>query len=159
MIKVLWWNLQQWLGTFTMVLVEGSSEMGIFEHYLTRFSEPVISEIQKLWWSFFFSKCSKLNLNFKNAAKKLRKCSVFKILAPKLVSLNFLYKDKDTFHGQPMCWKTVPRFFMWITQIFSNTISLPLSDEYDQRVAMHMSTLLGHVYHIACRCILSNGTF
>ena len=37
--------------------------------YQTTFSESVISEIQKLWGSPFFSKYSKFNLDFKNSAK------------------------------------------------------------------------------------------
>ena len=36
--------------------------------YLTTFSESVIWEIQNLWRSSFFSKYSKCNLDFKNAA-------------------------------------------------------------------------------------------
>ena len=32
MIKVLWWIFQQCLGTFTILLVEASSETGLFRH-------------------------------------------------------------------------------------------------------------------------------
>ena len=77
MIKVLWWKFQQCLGTFAMVLVEESSEIGLFKHYLTRSSESVILEIQNLWGSYFFSKSSKLNLNFKNTAKNWEKSFCF----------------------------------------------------------------------------------
>ena len=41
--------------------------------YLTTFSESVTSKIQNLWGSFFHSKCSKFNLNFKNPAKDSEK--------------------------------------------------------------------------------------
>ena len=37
--------------------------------YPITFSKPIISEIQKLWLSSFDSKCSKFNLDFRNAAK------------------------------------------------------------------------------------------
>ena len=41
--------------------------------YLATFSESVTSKIQNLWGSYFYSKCSKFNLDFKNAGKNLEK--------------------------------------------------------------------------------------
>ena len=66
MIMVLWCIFQQCLVTLTMLLVRGCSETRL-DIYRTTFSESVISEIQKLCGSSFFSKCLKFNLNFKNA--------------------------------------------------------------------------------------------
>ena len=52
------------------------------EIYLTTFSESVISELQKLWRSSFFSKCSKFNLDFKIGTKnKKKKFFVSEIIA------------------------------------------------------------------------------
>ena len=76
-IKVLWWRFQQCLGTFTMLLVEGSSEKSRFRHLSNHVFRVRISEIQKLWGWSFISKCSKLNLDFKNAAKKREKVFCF----------------------------------------------------------------------------------
>ena len=45
--------------------------------YLTTFSESVTSKIQNLWGSSVFSKYSKFNLNFKNAAKNSEKVFCF----------------------------------------------------------------------------------
>ena len=46
---------------------------GTFQAYIQlRFSESLISEIHLLWGSYFFLKCSKLNVDFWNA-KKLEK--------------------------------------------------------------------------------------
>ena len=58
--------------------------------YLTTFSESAISEIRKLWGSSFFSKCSKFNLDFKNAAKNWENFFFSQIITSELVSLNFL---------------------------------------------------------------------
>ena len=69
MIKVLWCRCHQCFGAFTMLLVGESSETGFLDIYLTTFSEYVISEIQDLWASSFWSKCSIFQLDFKNAAK------------------------------------------------------------------------------------------
>ena len=84
---------------------------------------------------------------------------VSEIIASELVSLNCLYEETDTFRRQPMCYKAVPRFCMSIRETFSNSISLAVIDEYDKGAVMQISTVLGHVYHVACRRDLSNGSF
>ena len=73
MIKIMLCRFQQCFGTFTMFLVEGSSERRVLDIYLTTFSESVISEIQNQWRLSFFSKYLKFIVNFKNAAKKWAK--------------------------------------------------------------------------------------
>ena len=47
------------------------------EIYLTKFSESVTSKIVNLWGSYFYSKCLKFSLDFKNATKKPRKIFLF----------------------------------------------------------------------------------
>ena len=48
---------------------------------------------------------------------------------------------------------------MSIRETFSNSIYLAVIDEYDNGAVMQISTVLGHVYHVACRRVLSNGAF
>ena len=50
-------------------LSKGPLKRDFLDIYLTTLSKSVISEIQKFGGSIFFSKYSKFNLNFKNAAK------------------------------------------------------------------------------------------
>ena len=72
LIKILWLRFQQCLGTFTMLLVEASSEMGLFRlktSYLKTFSEYVTSKMKIVWGSSLFSKCSEFNLDSKNAGE------------------------------------------------------------------------------------------
>ena len=69
LIKVLRCRFQQRFSTFSMLLVEGFSERGLFRH-LSDYGFRVRNlEIKKLWGSSFFSKCSKFILIFKKAAK------------------------------------------------------------------------------------------
>ena len=73
----MWCRFQQFLGTFTMLLVEGFSQTRPFRHLSNHISESVISQIQKLWGSSFFSKYSKFQLDFKKEGKILRKMLCF----------------------------------------------------------------------------------
>ena len=52
-------------------------KLGGLDIYLTTFSESVISEIQKLWGSCSFSKYTKVNLDFRNAAGNSEKVFCF----------------------------------------------------------------------------------
>ena len=56
-----------------------------------RLLQSLISEIHKLWGSPFFSKCSKLNLDFKTGEVILKKVFVFWIIASELIALNCSY--------------------------------------------------------------------
>ena len=48
---------------------------------------------------------------------------------------------------------------MSIRETFSNTISLPGTNEYDQGTLMQISTVLGHVYHIPIEGSSETGLF
>ena len=69
MIKVLWFRFQQCLGTFTMLLVEGSSQTGLSRHlYDYVFGVRNLGNTKSMRLNFF-SKCLKLHVDFKNAGK------------------------------------------------------------------------------------------
>ena len=78
MINVLCDRFKQCLGTFTILLVEGSSETGIFRHFSDYvFRIPNFENTKSMRVIFFFSKYSKFNLDFKNAAKNSEKFFCF----------------------------------------------------------------------------------
>ena len=66
------------MGTFTMLLSKGRLKWDYLDIYLTTFSEAVISEKENIWGSYFLSKYSKFNLNFKNAARNWEKKFFFR---------------------------------------------------------------------------------
>ena len=74
MIKVLSFSFEQSFGPFTMLLVEGSSETGLFRHLsnLVFQSLYVSSEIRQLWWSSFFLEMFKTECKFIKFKKNLR---------------------------------------------------------------------------------------
>ena len=53
--------------------------------------------------------------------RKIEKRSFLsEIIVSELVVLNCLYKEENTFHRQSMCKQTVLRFFIALTETFSN---------------------------------------
>ena len=48
---------------------------------------------------------------------------------------------------------------MSIREKFSNSIYFAVIKEYDKDDVMHISTVLGYVYHVACQRVLSSGAF
>ena len=78
MIKVLWCRFQQWLGTFTMLLVEGSCETGLLIHLSNHVFRVRKFPNRKAVKAIFLKKRnSKFNLDFKNEAKNLWKSFLF----------------------------------------------------------------------------------
>ena len=84
-------RLEQCLGTFTMLLLEGFSETGLFRHLSNHVFRVRNFGNTKAVRVNFFPKCSKLNLDFKNEAKNLEKSFLSQIIAFELESLNCLY--------------------------------------------------------------------
>ena len=76
------------------------------------------------------------------------------IIESDLVSPNCLYSEQDTSHRHPMRQQVVPRFCVSIRQTFSNSIDLEVFNQYVKFPFMKISTVFGHVYHVACRGVL-----
>ena len=65
MVKVVRLRFQNCFFPLTILLVEWSSEAGLFRHFLTTFFDSIISDMTQLWRTSFFWKCLKFNLEFK----------------------------------------------------------------------------------------------
>ena len=81
-------------------------------------SESVISELQSLWGSSFFSKCSKLNLDFENAGKNWEKKFFFSeniiwilIVKLSLLSTGYFSSASDVLTSSPKIWHVNKRLF------------------------------------------------
>ena len=69
LINALWCRFQEFLGTFTMLLVEGCSETGLFRHLSDYVFGVRNFENTKSMKVIFFFKYLKFQLDFKNAAR------------------------------------------------------------------------------------------
>ena len=72
-------------------LSKGPLKQDFWDIYMTTALESLISEIQNLWGSSFFSKYLKIKVDFKNAAKIGKTLFFSEIIASELVSLNCVY--------------------------------------------------------------------
>ena len=159
MIKVLWSRFQQCLDTFTMLLVEGASETWLFRHlcdYGFRVRNFRNTQAMRV---IFFSKRSKFHIDFNDVAKSL-----------------------ETFFccWDHCIWIGIVKFSLWRTRYFSWTANVLTSspkilhinkrdsftsiylagvNEYDNGAVMHISTVLGHIDHVACQRVLWKKTF
>ena len=77
MIKRLPYQFVQCLGTFTMLLVEGSSETGLFRHLSDYFFRVRKFGNTKSVRVIFFLKISKISCRFQTCSKKLIKSFLF----------------------------------------------------------------------------------
>ena len=77
MINVMWCRFEQSLGTFVLLLVEASSETGLFRHLSDYVFGVRNFENTKPMKVICFSKHSKFQLHFKKAAKNYKKVFCF----------------------------------------------------------------------------------
>ena len=63
--------------------------------------------------------------------KKIEKYFViFEIIASEFVALNCLYQEENTCHRHSVCYETVLRFCISLTETFCMTISFPVIKKY-----------------------------
>ena len=100
---VLSFRFQQCLGSFTMFLVEGSSETGLFRHLSNHiFRSPSVQKHIIYQGHLLFWKCCKFNQDFHNAIK-IGKMYFSFLFASEHLAINCLYQEDNTCHRQSMC--------------------------------------------------------
>ena len=82
-----------------------------------------------------------------------KKFFLFERIASEFVTLNCLYKEENTCHRHSVCWETVLRFYMSLTETFGKSIAFAVINKYGKAAAMQISTMFVHVYHVAFRKI------
>ena len=157
---MLFFRMQQCLGPFTMILVEGSSETGLFRHLSNHlFQESIISEIHRRSGSSFFWKCSKFNKSSEKQRKNEKKFFVSEILVSELVALNCLYQKENPFHQQSICQQTSLRFYIALKDTFSKSAIFTVTNKYCKGPVVQNGTVFVPVFHVSSGRVLWNGTF
>ena len=118
MIKVLRCRFQQCLCTFTMSVVEGSSETGLCRHLSDKVFGVRNFRNKKSMRVIFFSKSLKFTVGFKNLAKNWEKCFCFwdnciwiGIVKLSLLRKGFLSPAANVLRSSPKIWHVKNRDF------------------------------------------------
>ena len=126
-IKVHWCKFQQSFSTFAMLLVEASSETGLFRRLSDHVFRVRHFEIENLWGSSFFSKYLKFNLDFKNGAKNWGKgfcfwdkCIWTGIVKLSLLRRGYLSSAANVLTNSPNIWHVNNRDFFQLNWLFSD---------------------------------------
>ena len=159
MIKVQWCRLQQCLGTFTMLLVEGLSKLRLLTHLYAYVFESLDSERQNLWGSYFFSKYPKFKLDFKNAAKNFKNvfcfwddCIWIGIVKLSLLTTGYFSSAANVLTSSPKILHINKRDFFQFNGLGKDQIIWKRSCDAD-------FTVLGDVCDVPCRGVLWGRNF
>ena len=142
------------MGTFTMLLVKGSSETELFMHLSNHVFGVLNFGNTKAMRVIFCFKTFKVSARLQKSSKKFRKTFCFwdNCIWIGIAKLSLL--RKNTFDPYPMCYQAVPRFFMSIRGTFSDSMDLAVMNEYNKRDVMQICTVLWHFCHVACQKVL-----
>ena len=117
-IKVIWCRFQQCLGTFTMLLFEGSSKMGFFRHLSNHVFRVRSFGNAKAMKVISFSKRSKFQMDSKNAAKSSEKvfcfwenCIWIGIVKLSLLRTGYFSSAANVLTSSPKIWHVNKRDF------------------------------------------------
>ena len=115
--------------------------------------------MEKLGGSSSFWKCLKFKLDFKNAAKNWEKAFRFwdKWIGIGIVKLSVL--RTTYFSSAANVLRSSTKIKRVIRVNFSNSLSMGAINKFDKGAVTQISTVLGHVYHVACWRVFWNGTF
>ena len=152
-------QISKGLGTFAMVLFEGSSETELLSVYLSTFFNSVTLKIQSLPGSLSSPKYLKFHVDFKYASKNCEKFFSFsdKYIWISIVKLSLLRTGYPSSAANVLT--SSPKNLHVNNRDFSNTIDFAVINEYNNDAVMQISTVLGDVCHVACGNLLRNGTF
>ena len=103
-IKVLSCRFRHCLCTFTILLVEASSETRLFRHLSNNvFGACNFGNTKSYEGHLFFQRVQNFRQISKMQQNIQKKFFVSEIIAYKLVSWSCPFEEQDTFHRQPMC--------------------------------------------------------
>ena len=124
-----------------------------------RFLECVIWQINQLWGSSFFCKCSKFHVDFVNARKSSEKgfCFWDNCFWIGCVKYSLLRRE---------CWSSAVNVLtntykdLRLTKTdFFNSLTFKMITTYGNGSVIQITTVFERVYRVACQRFLWNGTF
>ena len=128
-----------------MLTVYTSSDTGLFKHlsnHALHILQSIIFETNQLWGSYFFSKCSKFDVDFRNGKKNWKK---FLDFWENWIWIDFakqsLLPRENACHRESIGQQRVKRFQILLRQNFLNRRSSWLIKKYDDTTAVKISAM------------------
>ena len=159
MIKLLPYGFQKCFGSFTIILVEGSFEIGSSRHYLStsfavrNFGNTYASRV------IFFLKMLKIWARFWKYRKKVRKRSLFFSICNWSGCVKLSLLRKECLSSTVNVLTNSPKTFVSLRKIFLNSIYLTVINKYDKGTVIWVWTVFRIIYHYTCWRVLWNWTF
>ena len=124
-----------------------------------RLSECVILEINQLWRSSFFWKCSKFHVDFENARKSTEKGFCFRDNCFRIGCVKYsLFRREYWSSAVNMLTNTYKALRLTKTDFF-HSLTFKMITKYGNGTVIQIATVFERVYHVACQRVLWNGTF
>ena len=124
-----------------------------------RFWECVIWQINQLWNSSFFCKCSKFYVNFENARKSLEKAFCFWDNCFWIGCVKLSLLRREYWSSAVNVLTNTYKLCFWLKPTFSDSITLTMITKYGNGAVIRIATVFERVYHVASQRSLWNGTF
>ena len=160
MLKVLYFRFQQCFRPFTVLFVEGSSELRLFRHLSNNvFRSPYVQKYMSYEGHSFFWKCSKLNVNFENAKRNSEK--VFRLWDNCIGRCwhKFCLWTRESLSSAVNGLTKFLRFCISLRETFSNWIFFRVINIYVKSAVVQISTVFRTVHRVICWRVLWITTF
>ena len=163
MVKVLSFSFEQYFSPFTMLLVEKSSETGLFRYLSNHVFRSLNFKNTSAMSLFLFlrmfkteSKFTKSKKNSENVFCFWHNCIWECCYKLSLLRTEYLLSGVNRLTNSPMILHMTKRnFFNWIFLWFSFTEI----NKYGKGAVLQLGTLFQPVYHVTCQRVLWNVTF
>ena len=133
---------------------------GSFQTFmLPRLSRWVISEIQKLWGSYFFWICSKFDADLEKAEKNSEKVFCFRDKYTWIVCIELSLLIREYLSSAVHVLTKSLKTFHVTKSDFSNSITFKLLNQYGKGAGVKVESVFRPVHHVACQGVIWKGSF
>ena len=145
MVKWVSFKFEQCLGAFTMLLFDLCSEMWLFGIDVTMFLGVRNFAKTSPMKVIVFWKCSQFRLAFKKEEKNREEVACLWDNSIWIRCIKLSLSRENTCHRHSVCYETVLRFCISLTETFCQTIAFPVISKYCKGAVLQIWTMLGGI--------------
>ena len=119
----------------------------------------VIWQINQLWRSSFFCKCSKFHVDFENARKSLEKAFCFRDNCFWIGCVKLSLFRREYWSSAVNVFTNTYKALRLTKADFFHSLTFKMITKYGNGTVFQIATVFERVYHVASQRVLWNGTF